>query len=270
MNGHPGPAGADPAGPGTGVLAGRIAAMLVHHDPGWQLPRFTVLARRFGVSPAEMAAAVDVLAAQHLLRRLPDGLVYRASPADYLITLDGLAGLAAHIDPMGASIACVDRHTTEQRRIPAETGHALGLAPGEPATAIRCLWAADGHHAALTTTYLPGPLGTAPGFGHYVTDSLDAALTSGPARSDPGGPEESWHPETLSMEVRLPAASVARVLRLAPGEAAITVTVRLTGPGPDAPTAVTVAALRADLFRIIVQTAGPDPAGSRPAEGPQP
>jgi hypothetical protein len=31
----------------TGVLADRIAAALLHHEPGWRLPRHTALARRY-------------------------------------------------------------------------------------------------------------------------------------------------------------------------------------------------------------------------------
>ena len=60
------------------VLADRLAAALVHHEPGWRLPRLTALARRYSVSSAEIDAAIDELAARHLVRRLPDGQVYRA------------------------------------------------------------------------------------------------------------------------------------------------------------------------------------------------
>ena len=66
--------------PAAQVLADRVAAALIHHEPGWRLPRRSALARRYGVSPAEMEAAIEELAARHLLRRLPDGQVYRASP----------------------------------------------------------------------------------------------------------------------------------------------------------------------------------------------
>ena len=107
-----------------------MASALIHHEPGWRLPRRSALARRYGVSPAEMEAAIEELAARHLLRRLPDGQVYRASPADYLIRLEGLPDLNATIDPMGAPIECVSRHTS-QRRVPEDIGGALGLAPGD-------------------------------------------------------------------------------------------------------------------------------------------
>jgi DNA-binding transcriptional MocR family regulator len=74
----------------AGVLADRMAAALVQHEPGWRLPRLTAMARRFNVSAAEIDAAIDELAARHLLRRLPDGQVYRASPAEYRVPLEGL------------------------------------------------------------------------------------------------------------------------------------------------------------------------------------
>ena len=92
--------------PAAQVLADRVAAALIHHEPGWRLPRRSALARRYGVSPAEMEAAIEELSARHLLRRLPDGQVYRASPADYLIRLEGLPDLQASIDPMGMAITC--------------------------------------------------------------------------------------------------------------------------------------------------------------------
>jgi hypothetical protein len=52
----------------TGVLADRMAATLVHHEPGWRLPRHTALARRYNVSTAQIDAAVAELAARHLIR----------------------------------------------------------------------------------------------------------------------------------------------------------------------------------------------------------
>jgi len=41
-----------------GVLADRIAAALVHREPGWRLPRRSALARRYNVSIAEIDAAI--------------------------------------------------------------------------------------------------------------------------------------------------------------------------------------------------------------------
>jgi hypothetical protein len=135
------------------VLADRLAAALVHHEPGWRLPRQTALARRYNVSMAEIDVAVGELAARHLVRRLPDGQLYRASPAEYLIPLEGLSGLASHIDPMGGTIACRSRQVS-WRRVPEDIGWALGVPAGDLACVIRLLWTADGEPAAFATTYL--------------------------------------------------------------------------------------------------------------------
>ncbi len=54
----------------AGVLADRLAATLVHHEPGWRLPRPSALARRYNVRPAQVEQAVRELAARHLIRQL--------------------------------------------------------------------------------------------------------------------------------------------------------------------------------------------------------
>ena len=79
-----GPGQHESSRPAIAVLADRIAASLVHHEPGWRLPRHTALARRYNVSTAEIDAAVEELSTRHLVRRLPDGQLYRVSPAEYL------------------------------------------------------------------------------------------------------------------------------------------------------------------------------------------
>src|SRR6266567_6322451 len=96
------PGGAGGTGPprsSAGVLADRLAAALVHHEPGWRLPRHSALARRYNVSTAEIDAAVDELVTRHLIRRLPDGQLYRVSPAEYFIPIEGVPGLTSHADP---------------------------------------------------------------------------------------------------------------------------------------------------------------------------
>src|SRR5271170_205569 len=52
---------AQTAGPAVSVLADRLAAALVHHEPGWRLPRHSALARRYNVSVTEIDAAVEEL-----------------------------------------------------------------------------------------------------------------------------------------------------------------------------------------------------------------
>jgi UTRA domain/Bacterial regulatory proteins, gntR family len=176
-------------GVSTGVLADRMAATLVHHEPGWRLPRLTALARRYNVSAAEIDSAIDELAARHLLRRLPDGQVYRASPAEYYVPLEGLSGLVSHVDPMGGQLVCKSRHVS-RRRPPEDIGRSLGLAPGDPVVSIRCIWTVGGEPAALSASYLPermgheGPDLGAPPFSPLVAGSPADAAPAGMAPAD--------------------------------------------------------------------------------------
>jgi hypothetical protein len=50
---------------------------------------------------------------------LPDGQLYRASPADYWIPAEGAAGLGTRPDPMGGTITCQTLHVS--RREPPKT-----------------------------------------------------------------------------------------------------------------------------------------------------
>src|SRR5215469_732346 len=98
----------------SGVLADRMAAALVHREPGWQLPRRSALARRYNVSMAEIDSAIGELIRRSLIRRLPDGQLYRASPAEYLIPLEGVSGPSTRLDPMGGEISCQARHISQR------------------------------------------------------------------------------------------------------------------------------------------------------------
>jgi DNA-binding GntR family transcriptional regulator len=227
----------------TGVLADRIAAALLHHEPGWQLPRHTALARRYNVSAAEVESAIDELTDRHLLRRLPDGQVYRASPAEYRLSMEGMSGLTSHVDPIGGELAAKTRQVSK-RRPPEDIGRVLGLAPGETVLVIRCLWTVGGEPGAFSGTYLPERLaGLLPEF----------AAASSPVRASPNaGPARA-----LQMEVQPPSPSVARSLRLAVGHPATTVTIRFEEAPAGRPAALIVAVLRPDLFRIVVQSRPP-------------
>ena len=268
----------------AGVLADRMAATLVHHEPGWRLPRLTAMARRFNVSAAEVDAAIDDLAARHLLRRLPDGQVYRTSPAEYRVPLEGMSGLISHVDPMGGQLVCKSRQVS--RRRPAEDiGRSLGLEAGEPVLVIRCVWTVGGEPGALSASYLPERLGQlwpdleTPPFAPPV-DGLPAggppadepqagvpaaaggAGSPSPEAGDGGegaAPAAPARPRALQIELAPPPSSVARSLRLTAGELVATVTVSFEDPATHRPVAVTTAMLRPDLFRIVIQAgAGPD------------
>jgi DNA-binding GntR family transcriptional regulator len=245
------------------VLADRVAAALIHHEPGWRLPRRSALARRYGVSPAEMEAAIEELAARHLLRRLPDGQVYRASPADYLIRLEGLPDLRASVDPMGMAISCASRHVS-WRRVPEDIGGALGLSPGDLVCVVRCLWTSAGWPAAFSASYLPEQHSFLAEGTPVFTDVLRASQVI--PGTDPAHPAEPPAPGQarrtrlvprqagLYIELQPPAPSVARSLRLTPGQPAITVTVRFDDATAGTPMALAIAVLRPEMFRVVVES----------------
>ena len=259
------------AAPAAAVLADRLAAALVHHEPGWRLPRLTALARRYSVSSSEIDAAIDELAARHLVRRLPDGQVYRASPAEYRVPLEGIFGLSSHVDPMGGQLACKSRYTT-MRRPPEDIGRSLGLAPGEPVLAVRCVWTVGGEPGALTASYLPEraaatlgvfPAGE-PGEEEAVLGAQDRGSLIPPASFPwrPPGPDGP-RPGAVQLEMGLPPPSAARTLRLAAGESVATVTVSFIDPGSGAPVALTMAMLRPELFRVVVEATPADVSADR-------
>ena len=259
--------------PAAAVLADRLAAALVHHEPGWCLPRLTALARRYSVSSSEIDVAIDELAARHLVRRLPDGQVYRASPAEYWVPLEGIFGLSSHVDPMGGQLACKSRHTT-MRRPPEDIGRSLGLAPGEPVLAVRCVWTVGGEPGALASSYLPeraaATLGVLPAGEPGEVDAVLGAQDRGslippasfPFPWRPAG-SEGPRPGAVQLEMGLPPPSAARTLRLGAGEPVATVTVSFIDPGSGAPVALTMAMLRPELFRVVVEATPADASADR-------
>ena len=232
------------------VLADRLAAALVHHEPGWRLPRLTALARRYSVSSAEIDAAIEELAVRHLVRRLADGQVYRASPAEYWVPLEGVFGLVSHVDPMGGHLACASRHATV-RRPPEDIGRSLGLG-GEPG-ALAASYRPEGVAAdrGVVPIARPGEEDAAPG-PQDLSGVVSPLAFPYPWRPvDAEGPR----PGAVQIEMGLPPPSAARTLRLAAGEPVATVTVSFAVPATGAPVALTMAMLRPELFRIVVEAA---------------
>ncbi|HEX5190045.1 MAG TPA: UTRA domain-containing protein, partial [Streptosporangiaceae bacterium] len=200
----------------AGVLADRLAATLVHHEPGWRLPRPSALARRYNVRPAQVEQAVRELAARHLIRQLPDGQLYRASPAEYLIAVQGVQRLGAQLDPMGGQVTCRKRKVS-WRRVPEDIGWALGIAPAESVCAIKCHWSVNGEPAAISTTYLTAAAAGSTGDLAEEPDRIgsDYELCG---LSDPTGGVAARTalgvPTALHMEMQPPPSSIARGLRL--------------------------------------------------------
>jgi len=251
-------------GTAVSVLANRLAAALVHHEPGWRLPRHSALARRYNVSAAEIDAAVEELVGRHLVRRLADGQLYRASPAEYVIGLEGVPGLLSHVDAMGGEFSCRSRQVT-WRLPPEDISWALGLPADQQVCVARFLWTASGEPAALCTTYIPADIAsrldadTAAGL-PAVLNLLQLADVTGSADADPGTPPldpgttVEGAPSALHIELQAPPPAVARSLRLTAGQPAIMVTVRFDDPGSDRPVALTIAVLRPEMFRVVVQS----------------
>ena len=244
-----------PARSSLSVLADRITANLVHHEPGWRLPRPSALARRFNASLPEIDSALEDLIARHLIRRLPDGQLYRASPADYLLQLEGMQGLTSHIDPMGAVISCRSFHVS-CRRPPEKIALALGIEP-DSVYVVRLMWTANGQPAALATTYLASPppglaMGEQPTTPSMPLTVLPPVLArpTGPDDADSAGP---YAARAVSVEMLPPPPSIARTLRLPTGASTTLVTVRFDDTTSRTPAAVTVVVLHPDLFRVILE-----------------
>jgi DNA-binding GntR family transcriptional regulator len=233
----------------SGVLADRIAAALVHREPGWRLPRRSALARRYNVSLSEIDLAIRDLARRSLVRRLPDGQLYRASPADYWIPVEGATGLGTRVDPMGSPIECQARHIA-LREAPQDVAWAIGVTVGAPVQVVRCVWTLAGEPAAISTMYLPEPV-----VGDPLTDQdaetgdFGAVLETLPGLTA--------RPAAVSVEMSPPQPSAARSLRLSPGQPVTTVTIRFEDREQGAPAGLTVVMLRPELFRVAIDTTEP-------------
>jgi DNA-binding GntR family transcriptional regulator len=248
----------------TGVLADRIAAALVHREPGWRLPRRSALARRYGVSIPEIDAAIAELSRRSLIRRLPDGQLYRASPAEYLIPVEGIGGLSTRLDPMGGEITCQSRHVS-QRGAPQDVAWALGVEGEAPVRIVRCVWTVDAEPVAISTAYVPEAV--AESLAGSDQDSFDSILGSIPAQNPDAQPA---YAKAVDLEMSPPQPSVARSLRLIPGQAAISVTIRFDDPATGDPVGLTIVILKPDQFRVVIQIDGPiaGPPASEPSTPP--
>ncbi len=236
----------------SGVLADRMAAALVHREPGWQLPRRSALARRYNVSMAEIDAAIGELTRRSLIRRLPDGQLYRASAAEYLIPLEGVGGLSTRLDPMGGDITCTARHVS-LRAAPQDVAWSLGVAGENPIRIVRCAWAVSAEPVAISTAYVPGVVPDAAVDG---PDDFEAILRTPPVALPGSG---TVHARAVDLELAPPQPSVARSLRLLPGQSAISVTIRFDDQATGSPVGLTTVTLKPHHFRVVIQAGDPLP-----------
>ena len=242
----------------AGVLADRMAAALVHREPGWQLPRRSALARRYNVSMAEIDAAIGELTRRSLIRRLPDGQLYRASPAEYLIPLEGIGGLSTRLDPMGGEIACTARHVS-LRAAPQDVAWSLGVEGQLPVRIVRCAWAVGAEPVAISVAYVPG---AAPEPSADEPEPFEVTLQAPPGVLADG----AVLARAVDLELAPPQPSVARSLRLLPGQPAIAVTIRFDDRDTGRPAGLTSVMIKPQHFRVVIQAGDPLPRPADPAE----
>lgn len=250
------------------VLAGRLAATLVTHDPGWRLPRPSEIARRHNVPVGKVHAAIKELVGRNLIRQAPDGYLYLAGSAEYRVPLEGVTGLSAYVDPMGGELTCVSYGASRQAAS-TDAASALRIEPGGHVGVLRLAWALNGTPAAVSTTYLAGDMAEPDALALWLNERSQSgelpispsgaagagafATAAVPGGAGPSVDGKARKPHAVSVQMQLPSASAARRLRLNPGQMALIITMLYCdGPGHE-PTALTISVLRPDLFRVTME-----------------
>src|SRR6185312_747961 len=146
-------------------------------------------------------------ARRSLIRRLPDGQLYRASAAEYLIPLEGIGGLSTRLDPMGGAISCTARHVS-LRAAPQDVAWSLGVTGEKPVRIVRCAWAVGAEPVAISTAYVTDLAAGEPEEFEMVLRSPPVALPAAKA----------VQARAVDLELAPPQPSVARNLRLLPGQ----------------------------------------------------
>jgi DNA-binding GntR family transcriptional regulator len=239
-------AGQPDVGECLGVLACRIAGSLVHHEPGWRMPRFSVLARHFGVSQEQVADAVDQLSARGLVRRQPGGHFSRSSPAEYHIPLSAEASLRTAIVPLRGALTCRAK-TVSKEKLRDDVAFALRASAGAAGCVLKLQYAGGDELAALSTTYVTAAF--RPLLDKLAAEDAPELLPLGAQTVDRRGRQ------AVQLEMQLPSAGVASLMRLGPGEKAIVVSATIDDRAGGGPAALTVAVLRPDQFRITISSA---------------
>jgi len=244
------------------VLTNRIAAALVHHEPGWRLPRLSVLARQYDSTSEMVATAISELVAHGLIRHAPGGQFCRASPAHYVLPLgDSMQGLQLRADPVGGMISVKSR-TVSTHPVRDDIERALQVACDEPVCIVQLVWAVGGEPAAVTATYLRS------GLANCLINETDleelrasTAILSLTPLKVPGpdgiGSENALLlPSALHLEMQQAPRWAAQALDLSACERAATITVAYDDARDGNPAALTVAVLRPEHFRITVVRPG--------------
>jgi hypothetical protein len=93
----------------------------------------------------------------------------------------------------------------------------------------------------------------------YMNESLAEEDTEPDLQADQGLPSfgsmrTTWPAAAVSVEMSPPQPSIARSLRLSPGQLVITVTIRFDDPATGEPAGLTVVMLKPELFRVAIDT----------------
>jgi len=243
--------------PAISVLTDRIAAALANHEPGWRLPRLSVLARQYDATSELVAGAIGELADRGLIRRTSGGQYCRATPAHYTLPVGGsLHGLRACANPVGGDLSVKSRSVYEHP-VRDDLKCALQIASDEPARIHQLMWAVGGEPAAITATYL------APHHAESLISELDPAEPDGmcavlPLTPLAGGDVQDvarpdWLlPRALHTEMQQPPRWAAQALGMAPCQRAVMISVRYDDTRDGKPAALTIAVLRPDLLRVTI------------------
>jgi hypothetical protein len=243
------------------VLTNRIAVAVASHEPGWLLPRLSVLARQYDATSELLAAAIGELAARGLIRRTSAGQFCRATPAHYLLPLgDNLHSLRARADPVGGELSVKSR-SVSVHPVRDDIKCVLQIASDEQTRILQLVWAVGGEPAGITATYL------APQLAESLISELDPAepdgmcavlpltpLAGGDAQ-DAAGP--SWLlPRALHTETQQPPRWAAQALGLTACQRAAMICCRYDDIRDGKPVALTIAVLRPDLWRVTIASSG--------------
>ncbi len=245
-----------------GVLTNRLAAALVNHEPGWRLPRLSVLAKQYETTSDLLAEAISDLIARGLIRRTPEGQLCRASPAHYVLPFGGsLPDLQARAVPAGGDLGIKSR-SVSVHPVRDDIEWALQISSHEPASILQLLWTVGGQPAAITATYL------APKQAESLITHVDAAeadtirvvLPLTPLEAGTGQNVDRHSclvPSALHTEMQQPPRWAAQALGLTACQRAVLITTRYDDARDGRPVALTVAVLRPELFRITIASGQP-------------
>jgi DNA-binding GntR family transcriptional regulator len=145
------------------------------------------------------------------------------------------------------------------RAAPQDVAWSLGVVGQNPVRIVRCAWAVGAEPVAISTAYVPGVLADAV---PDEPDGFEAVLLAPPIELSGLG---AVHARAVDLELAPPQPSIARSLRLLPGQSAISVTIRFDDEAADSPAGLTTVTLKQHHFRVVIQAGDPIPRAPHPA-----